>query len=238
MKTLLGLLLVVIAVGLFANPSVVVINLTEVAFFPMLSESVTVNLQPTVALVSGSFTFAKLPRSKAEHPCISVWVPVVIQEGLIDPNKSLPLGYEYGPSVGIRIGRHETTGQPIHPRNPAYQNHPAIAHHEGLDVLWFAACSEFKRKDTTIYVTYKQQLIDGVFYYIPIIKMPSDTTMGTRSYLLTIKATAPLYPAKGMACRYESPNPREMSVTLTDGALVAVTTDPNKALSSLPTMPK
>ena len=238
MRTLLCLLLIVLSVAICANPTAVMKYITEVVSFPMLSESVTVDIMPTVGSVNGSFTFGKIPKPWPENPCVAVWLPVLIKEGAIDPNKTLNPAYEDDADVVMRIGRHTDSGRAIHPRNPENELHPPTAHYEGLDILWFKACSEFKRKQNTIYVAYKQQLIDGVFYYIPIIKATPDSTAGTRSYIMKVRALSTLFPAKGMTCRYENPNPLEMIVTLTDGALVAVTTDPKKAMSSSPTVPK
>jgi hypothetical protein len=133
MKRLIVAFSMLAALSITGNP-VVVIYETEAAC-PMISESVNVSIEPEAAKVEGIFRYRKLPKAKAQHPLLEIWVPVLIESGSIDPQKTMDPKWFKTVNMKAHAGKEESMGEPVHPKNPKYLNHPAVSGQEGLDIL-------------------------------------------------------------------------------------------------------
>ncbi len=230
MKTIASSLLTLFTIYLVANPVVKLLN--AAATTPMVSEKVVVTINTDNARVSGCFKFDLRKVKLPSNPCLRVYVPIVIREGAIDSSKTLDPRYERDTDMTVRIGREDAKTRAVHPGSPENSDHPTVVCTRGLELLWFEACPEVSRKTSNVEVSYSQALLDGVFYYMPIIRPAPDAVSSSQLFTIRVIAAMPLYPAEGMACSYRYHGPREMVVTPSDNSLIAVTSDISKAASS------
>jgi len=181
------------------------------------TEQVDATIRGETATVTGRFRFRRIyvpdrnPRDDA-----TVYVPLICPKGarssLEDFQFSLELNGEPATSYSI------TTNSPI-----------AVPDSDAYSIVWILAKAPFKAVRTWgVQVAYRQQLIDGVFYYLPILGRARPSA---EAFRIRVKADRPIH-SVGKKGGFIAKGPQDLLFIPANLVMIGVSVSPGSSTNN------